>query len=206
MGMALADLVTDLKASLHDSAGVFKSPGDADFQRFLQQALPDMQFKRPLSRLATVSLVADQSRYAMPVTDFAAYKVSEWADPRRAPKPWEPGYPGSVPRVTTEWDGATWWVVMDPAPTAALLGCYGASMRFWYFARHVLGTVEVDTTVNALDRGLLLLRAQVEAMKEMAIRNVSKPVQMRDGLSGTPRNSTPSALAEQLLSEFREAR
>ncbi|MBL8387006.1 MAG: hypothetical protein JNK17_02095 [Hydrogenophaga sp.] len=204
--MALASLVTDLKASLHDSAKVFTSPGDADFERFLQQALPDMQFKRPLSRLATVTLLTDQTRYAMPVSDFAAYKVSEWADPRRAPKPWEPGYPGPVPRISTEWDGAAWWVVMDPAPTAALLACYGSSLRFWYFARHVLGAADGDTTVNVLDRGLLLLRAQVEALKEMAIRNVTKPVQMRDGLSGTPRNSTPSALAEQLLTEFREAR
>lgn len=206
MGMALDELVVDLKASLHDSGKVFVAADDADFKRFLTQALPDMQFKRPVSRLATVTLVADQSRYAMPAADFAAFKVSEWADPRRAPKPWEPGYPGAVPRVCAEWDGLAWWVVLDPAPTLALLACYGASLRFWYFARHVLGETSGETTVNELDRGLLLLRAQAEAMKELAIRNASKPVQLRDGLSGAPRNSTPAALAEQLLTEFREAR
>lgn len=206
MGMALNDLVVDLKASLHDSGKVFVAADDADFKRFLAQALPDMQFKRPVSRLASVDLLADQSRYAMPVADFAAYKLSEWADPRRAPKPWEPGYPGPVPRIATEWDGADWWVVLDPAPTLALLACYGTQLRFWYFARHVLGETSDETTVNELDRGLLLLRAQVEAMKELGIRNASKPVQLRDGLSGTPRNSTPAALAEQLMTEFRETR
>lgn len=206
MGMALADLVADLKASLHDSAAVFKAADDGDFKRFLDQALPDMQFKRPLSRLASVALVADESRYAMPVDDFAALKVSEWGDPKRAPKPWEPGYPGAVPRIGANWDGAAWWVVLDPAPTWALLACYGSELRFWYFARHVIGATDGGTTVNALDRGLLLLRAQVEAMQELAIRNAGKPVQLRDGMSGTPRNATPAALAEQLLQKFNEAR
>jgi len=31
-------------------------------------------------------------------------------------------------------------------------------------------------------------------------------VQLRDGLSGTPRNSTPAALYQTLLAEFLEAR
>jgi exonuclease VII large subunit len=77
MDMALADLVADLKTSLPASAAGFKAADDADFKRFLAQALPDMQFKRPVSRLASVSLQADLSRYAMPVDDFAAFKVCE---------------------------------------------------------------------------------------------------------------------------------
>lgn len=206
MSMVLADLVTDLKTSLHDTAKVFVAADDADFKRFLQQALPDMQFKRPLSRLGSITLVADQAQYAVPVSDFAAYKLHDWADPARAPKPWQPGYPGSVPRVIDAWDGSAWWLVLQPAPSSALLACYGSTLKFWYFARHILSDTAGQTTVNELDRGLLLLRAQVEALKELAVRNASKPVQLRDGMSGTPRNSTPAALAEQLLQEFREAR
>lgn len=206
MSMRLSDLVSALKTSLHDTAAVFRAPDDADFVRFLQQALPAMQFKRPLSRLGQVTLIADQSRYAVPVTDFAAFKLHDWADPARAPKPWQPGYPGPVPRICDEWDGSVWWLVLQPAPSAALLACYGTTLRFWYFARHIVGEAEGATTVNELDRGLLLLRAQVEAMKELAVRNASKPVQLRDGMSGTPRNSTPAALAEQLLAEFNGAR
>lgn len=210
MSMDLASLVTDLKASLHDSAAVFKAADDADFKRFLGAALPDLQFKRPITRLSELALVPGVDRYAVPAADFAALKTHTWGDPgmlgRLALKPWEPGYPGAVPRVSEQWDGAAWWLALDPYPTAAQIAAWGPVMPFWYFARHVLGTLAADTTVNPLDRGLLLLRAQVEAMRELAIRNAAKPVQLRDGMSGTPRNSTPAALAEQLLQMFHEAR
>jgi hypothetical protein len=70
----------------------------------------------------------------------------------------------------------------------------------------VLGDNAADTTVTAADRGLLLLRAQVEAMRELSVRAAAKPVQLRDGLSGVARNSTPAALHEVLLRVFWEAR
>lgn len=204
--MKRADLVADLKASLHDTAAVFTAPLDADFHRFLDQALPDLQFKRPITRLGNVTLVAGTPRYLMAAADFAAFKLHQWGDLSRAPKPWEPGYPGAVPRVEAQWDGSAWWVVLDPAPTGSHVACFGDQLQFWYFARHVVDDSDGGTTVNALDRGLLLLRAQAEAMRELMLRNVSKPVQMRDGYSGTPRNSTPAALNQQLLDEFWRAR
>lgn len=203
--MKLADLVRDLKASLHDSAAVFRSPLDADFIRFLEQALPDMQFKRPMTRLGTVALVQDVARYAMPVSDFAAMKTPLWGASTQL-RPWEPGYPGAVPRVHTSWDGAAWWVELATGPTASQLAAWGADLSFWYFARHQVSDAADGTTVNPLDRGLLLLRAQVEAMRELMVRNVSKPVNMRDGFSNTPRNSTPTALYQLLLEEFRAVR
>lgn len=210
MSMALADLVTDLKASLHDSAAVFKAADDADFKRFLDASLPDMQFKRPLTRRAELALVPGVDRYAVPVDDFASFKTHSWGDAGaqglRTLMAWEPGYPGAVPRVSEQWDGAAWWLALTPYPSAVQISAWGPVLPFWYFARHELGTLAADTTVNALDRGLLLLRAQVEAMRELAIRNAGKPVQLRDGMSGTPRNSTPAALAEQLLTMFQEAR
>ncbi|MGE0350959.1 hypothetical protein [Hydrogenophaga sp.] len=205
MSMKESDLVADLKASLHDSAAVFRAPLDADFRRFLAQALPDMQFKRPITRLGTVTLTVDEGRYAMPVDDFAALKTSLWGGTTRL-RPWEPGYPGAVPRAHATWDGTAWWIELEIAPTAAQLAAWTNALSFWYFARHVVSDEEGATTVNALDRGLLLLRAQAEAMLELSVRNASKPVQLRDGLSGTPRNSTPAALYQALLDEFREAR
>ena len=48
--------------------------------------------------------------------------------------------------------------------------------------------------------------SQAEAMLELTLRNAAKPVQLRDGLSGTPRNSTPAALHATLLAMFAEAR
>lgn len=205
--MSLEDLVADLKRSLHDSAGVFNAAADADFIRFLSLALPDMGWKRPVTRLGQVTLAADEPRYALTAyPDFANYKTHLWEKTATYPNAWEPGYPGAVPRVAVAKDGANCWLTFEPAPSAAHIACRGSAFKFYYFALHVLGEAAVDTTVNAVDRGLLLLRAQAEAMRELTLRNVTKPVQLRDGLSGTPRNSTPAALYEALLEMFAEAR
>lgn len=205
-GMALADLVTELKATLHDAGNAFTAPGNADFQRFLEAALPDMGAKRPLTRKAEVTLTVGEARYAVPVSDFAAYKTDRWWNAASLPKPWEQGWPGSAPRVTGAWDGGVWWLVFDPAPTGQQVALFGSLFSFWYFGRHVLGADSAATTVHTSDKGLLLLRAQAEAMRELSIRGSTKPVSLRDGLSGTPRNSTPAALHEALMRQFSEAR
>ncbi|WP_290906211.1 hypothetical protein [Aquabacterium sp.] len=204
--MSEADLVVDLKASLFDAANVFTDPTGADFKRFLAQALPDMQTKRPVTRLGTLTLVADQARYAVAEADFAALKTDIWRNTARLPKPWEPTWPGGLPRICEARDGGAWYIQFDPAPTALHLAALGETFRFYYFAAHAIGALAADTTVNPQDRGLLLLRAQAEAMLALGLRNAGKPVQLRDGLSGTPRNSTPAALHELLLRLFKEAR
>ncbi len=204
--MTLNELAAELKVSLHDSATVFKAADDADFKRFLLAALPDMQVKRPLTRYATVQVEPNVAKYALREADFAALKTHIWGDYEFAPKPWEPGYPGKLPVVDVVWDEGRWWLTMAPAPNALHVAAFGRDVRIWYFAKHVLGDEAGMTTVNVMDKGLLLLRAQAEAMREMAIRNVNKPVQLRDGLSGTPRNSTPSALYEALMNAFGAAR
>ena len=38
----------------------------------------------------------------------------------------------------------------------------------------------------------------------MALRNMAKPVTMRDGISGQTRNGTPASLYQSLLKEFYE--
>jgi hypothetical protein len=205
--MALVDLVEDFKSSLHDSASVFTADEDADLIRLLTLALVDMAWKRPVTRLAQVTLTAGECRYLLATyPDLSSYKTHLWDKTGFYPQPWEPGYPGAVPRVSLQRDGAAAYLVFDPAPSAAHLAVRGNVFKFWYFAKHVLGVDAADTTVAAQDRGLLLLRAQAEAMLELAMRNMAKPVQLRDGLSGTPRNSTPRAMYEALLAQFTEAR
>lgn len=205
--MSLASLVTDLKASLFDAAGVFTSEDDADFKRFLAQALPDLQWKRPLTKLSQVTLVAGTASYPVAdAADFAALKMDLWRDVGKLPRPWEPGYPGALPRIAAQQGATGWELVFDAAPTAAMLTYLGSTCRFYYFAQHAIGEAAADTTVAEPDRGLLLLRAQAEAMLALAVRNAGKPVQLRDGLSGTPRNSTPAALHQVLLQRFLEAR
>ena len=115
--MSEADLVIDLKASLFDAKSVFTSPDDGDYKRFLQQALPDMQFKRPVTRLGSLTLSPDEGRYQVQEADFAALKTDIWREPTKLPKPWEPSYPGALPRVT----GKT-GVEME-ALTAASVAC-----------------------------------------------------------------------------------
>lgn len=206
MSMLLASLVADLKASLGEAAAQFRAAADGDFARLLGVALLDMQAKRPITKPGDVGLFALQARYALALDDFAALKTHLWADPARTPKPWEPLFPGAVPRVAAQWDGGHWWLEFSPAPSVRQIAVWGSEFRFWYFASHVLSDTPDATTVNASDRGLLLLRAQAEAMRELAMRNVAKTQQMRDGYSGTPRNGSPAALFETLLAEFKGAR
>ena len=208
--MSMLDLVADLKRSLHDSANVFANnpdKQDADFERFLKQALPDMGWKRSLTRLGQVTLTAGEGRYCLAAyPDFGNYKTHLWEKSSTYPNAWEPGYPGALPRVTSVRDETTAWLVFDPAPSSQHISLRGSVFRFYYFGQHVIGEDAQDTTVALVDRGLLILRAQAEAMLELAMRNSTKPVQLRDGISGTPRNSTPSALHEQLLRMFQESR
>lgn len=206
MSMLLSALVADFKASLSSAAAQFRAADDGDFKRLLGVALVDMQVKRPITKPGEVGLFALQPRYAVLAPDFAALKTHMWADPAITPKPWEGNYPGLVPRVAATWDGAAWWLEFSPAPTMVQITVWGDVFRFWYFARHQLSETPGETTINPADRGLLLLRAQAEAMRELAMRNVVTPQQTRDGYSSMPRNGTPSALYAALMAEFNGAR
>lgn len=199
--MTRADLVADLKASLQDAAKVFTAANDADFSRHLDAAALDMGRVRPRTMLGTITLIADQYNYTAPA-DLLSYKSDLWGIPGRRIHPWESSYPGRLPDVRSAVSGTTRELHFLPAPTAAQITALGAAFKFYYFAAHSIGAAAVDTTIQAGDRGLLLLRAQAEAMKEMAMRNIAKPVSLRDGMSQGPRNGTPGYLFEQLLKMF----
>lgn len=195
------DLVGDLKRSLHDAAGAFDAAADADFDRHLAAACLDMGTKRPRTLLGLVTLVAEQDSYPLNLADFDRYKTHQWAT--RLVKPWLPCNPGAVPRVRVEGQAGAWQLVFEPAPSAAHLAAYGSAFRFWYFGLHKIGPTAAETTIAAADRQLLLLRAQAEALRELSMRNINKPVQVRDGFSGAPRNSTPAALYAAFLAEWK---
>jgi hypothetical protein len=202
--MGLDDLVADLKMSVHDAASSFKS--DADWPRLLRTAALAMVCKRPRTLFGSITLTPGVDVYLLDSalqSSVARYKTHAWAS--GAIKPWCPGYPGAVPRIKLEGEPGAWQLVFDPAPTAAQISAWGSNFRFWYFAAHVLDADPTKTTVAAVDRGLLLLRAQAEAMRELAMHGVNKAVQMRDGFSGAARNSTPAALFEVLLREWEAA-
>lgn len=175
--MSQADLVSDLKRSLHDAAGVFNDAAvpDGDFLRFLQVAFTGMQAKRPRTLLGSVTLVAEQDLYPLALADFAQYKTHQWGG--KNIRPWLPCHPGALPRIGAVNTGAGWSLVFDPAPTRAHIDAYGSAFRFWYYGTH--SADGAGSTLAAPDRPLLILRAQAEAMRELSMRNINKPVQLR---------------------------
>jgi hypothetical protein len=202
--MSLADLVADLKASLHDAASVFTAAADADFERLLNIAASALGWKRPRRLRASLTLVADTADYPAPAGML--YLIQDaWSDPSRLPPPWEPSHPGALPRVSVVEIGGVQTILFSPAPSAAHILALGSDYSFIYRAAHSISATAASTTIQPDDRGLLLLRAQVEALREIALRNSAKPVAMRDGLSGMPKNGTASYLFEILMREFEEA-
>lgn len=197
--MSEADLVGDLKASLQDAADVFNAANDADFKRHLGLAALDLTRFRPRTLLATITLIADQFDYAAPA-DCLVFKSALWGGTR--PHPWDKNWPGPMPAAKVVQGYAGRELHLLPAPTSAQINTLGSAYKFYYFAAHVISATAASTSIQAGDRGLLLLRAQAESMKEMAMRNIKKPVQMRDGLSTGPRNGTPAALFEALMQQF----
>lgn len=196
--MSQADLVADLKASLLDSAKAFTAPGDADFIRHLGAAALAITPKRLRTLADSITLVADQPVYAAPM-DLWRYKSTTWGMVR--PQPWDKQWPGRLPAVS-DIDGQLWFM---PAPTARQIATLGSAFSFFYYARHSIGAAAADTTIAAADRGLLLLRAQAEAMRELAMRDSVRPTQAQSAFSGLPKTGQPAALAQWFLDEF-EAR
>ena len=194
--MGRAALVADLKASLLDAARVFAAAADADFVRHLDRAAEALAVRRPRTLAGSLTLEAERPNYAAPA-DLWRYKSTTWGAGFRG-NPWDRTWPGRLPDVR-EIDGELW---LMPAPTAHQVAMLGATFTFFYYARHVVGVDAADTTVSEGDRGLLLLRAQAEAMRELAMRDSVRSASVRDGLSGQMKTSAPAALAQWLLDEF----
>lgn len=196
------DLVDDLKSSLHDAAGVFSEANDGAFKRHLNHAAEDFHRVQPRIRNGALTLVADQSAYAAPA-DLIRIHLRLWGKAeRRKYKPWESLHPGRLPDASVVEGASGREIHLTPAPTGVQIDVAGASYDFLYVAAHVIDAAAENTTVKAHNRGLLLLRAQAEAMKELASRNMHKPVQLRDGVSGAPSNGHPAALYDQLMKRF----
>lgn len=195
-GMGRAALVADLKASLLDASKVFAAPADGDFVRHLDKAAAALAVKRPRTLVHAVTLAAGQANYPVPA-DLWQYKSTSWGAGYRG-NPWDRTWPGRLPQVRVI-DGELW---LMPAPSSHQIAMLGATFSFFYYALHVVAVDEAETTVIPGDRNLLLLRAQAEAMRELAMRDTVRSASVRDGFSGQMRTNTPAALAELFLAEF----
>ena len=193
--MSRADLIADLKASLMDSAAQFRAPDDADFHRHLDAAALAFGPHRSIRSVGSITLEAGRDTYAAPA-DLWRFVSAIWGTTRS--QPWERAWPGRLPTVSVS--GAD--LVLLPAPTAHQISVLGAEYRFFYSARPTVGTAAEETTVNAADRDLLIQRAQVQAMRELAMRDSVRPQTLRDGFSGQPKTGTPGWIAQSLLDDF----
>lgn len=190
--MSRADIRADLKDSLHDAASVLSDPDDLD--RCLDAAVEHLGELAPRTLAASLNLLAGVSEYTAPA-DYRRFKMALWGASTVA-RPWDKAYPGRLPDVLHV-EGA---LVLMPAPTAQQISILGREYRYFYFAGYTLSETAGLTTVQPALRGTLLLRAQAECCKEMALRNFAKPVSIGGGT--VTRNGTPAALYQFLMDEF----
>lgn len=197
--MSRQALEVDLCASLGDSANKLD---ELDWGRLLDTAARDLSRFRRRTKAGTLSLKVGVAAYAAPAS-LVGYKGHHWGDAvRRERKPWDNHYPGPPPRVHVVEGEDGLELHLTPAPFASDIIACGSSFPYFYYAEHSIGETASATTVRPADRGLLLLRAQAEAMLDLSLHHAGKPVALRDGFSGVPKNGMPAALYEQLMQQF----
>lgn len=200
--MGRIELAAELEAMMHEAGRRLQAVNKGHFQRFIDLAAADLARVRPRTRLGSITLTAGQPDYPAPA-DLVIVKTALWGlAERRARQPWQDHWPGKLPcpRVA-ELDGAP-HLYLHPAPTAGQITALGSEYKFYYVARHTVAQEGADTTVREADRHLLLVRAMVFGLRELAVDQSAKPVQLGDGVGSGPRNNTPAALADAWEKEF----
>ncbi len=89
--------------------------------------------------------------------------------------PSSPRFPGALPRASSIRTDAGLVLQLSPPSTLHQISILGRQYCYSFYARHQVGSIEPDSAVSPADRGLLQLRAQAEASRELAARNVVKP-------------------------------
>lgn len=201
MALLRAVAVAALNASLLDAADVFGEPGAAErtaaFNRHLDEAVRD--FDRVLPQVVddALALVSDVRNYvAHPLARSFVDAPLIYENSQR-----DLDDPYRVDQVPTPMlrmvDGIKTWAFM-PKPTASILFRIGTDYRFSYRRAHQLSD-DADSSIQDEDAPLLIQRAQIAALKELAIRNAHKPVSLRDTQYSQTRNGTPAGLADVMM-------
>ena len=186
-----------LTSSMLDSKRMFK---DEDYPRLLRTALAALNAVRPLHKVEVLELEAWQALYPCP-EDLNSVFACWWGRSYKAHAAiWADDYPGRLP----EWrvlPGAQGRLLQaQPAPSARQIQILGNRCELEYCADHVLTDTACTLDSELLD--LLHLRAQAEAMRDLAMRNATTSYQLREGIGSVPKNGTPAYLYQELLAEF----
>lgn len=193
-----ADMAARLKASLLDSVRAFK---EADFERHVDVAFRDMASRRPRVVIDDFLLVPGISTYECP-NDLNQVCSCLYGRDHKAMVPiWADERVGVLPelRLCFRREGSR-YLQLVPMPSAQQISILGYICEYTYAADHIW--TDQVSSFSVFEEGLLLLRAQAEAMRELGIKNASTPYQLREGVSATPQNGTPSYLFSLLMAEF----
>jgi hypothetical protein len=199
--MSRADLKSALQAMLGDAAQKFSGDAGA-FDRHLDTAALALARKIRCTRLVKLSVMADVADYPAPA-DLVDVKFSSWGDSqRRHGKPWQNKI-GTLPRLSTVFIVGVRHIHLTPALDACQIAQIGSDYPVFYYGAYTIGATEAETTVPAQYRDLLLIRAIVQALLELANAGSTKPVSLgSQGVGSMPKNGTPAALAESWLAIF----
>ena len=191
------EIISKFTESLLDSKRAFN---ESDLIRHVDIALKALSEVRPLHKITLIELFAGRSMYGCPEDLIKIYKCQYGVNLKNSQKPWDDSYVGSLPRWHIFNNKDQRILYADPAPNALQIAMIGAHCELIYCAAHVL--TESTCSLSTDEVGLLILRAQAEAMREIAIKNTTQAYQLREGISSTPQNGTPAYLYKTLMQEF----
>jgi len=188
--MNLAALQTQLTKSLGDSAESFQG----EQIRLINIALTDYSRYRPLTLAASVRLQAGKQRYPVP-ENFIGFKHSLWG--KSALPLWSTGRPHNIPRPQSLSDALQFQQPITPAH----IQHYGANYAYLYFAKHQI-LDNGDLTLSG-DHDLLVMRAQAQAMLELALHNADKQPAAHQHIGNQSSNSKPMHIHDTLMAAFK---
>jgi len=200
--MSKADLVADLRGMLKDAVNKFTGEANEALERILDFAALDLGRVRPRARIGSITVVTGTTEYPAPA-DFLRPLNLIWGHEKRASrKPWASNWPQNIPTLDYVESDTGLVLLLSHPPTASQVADFGEACKFKYYSGHAVADTAAETSVKPADRHLLLIRAVSQALTELALNGISKPVQLGPGVGSMPKNGTPAALAEQLLKQF----
>lgn len=200
MSMTRTALKASLQSILGDSAQKFAADADA-FDRHLDLAALALARKTRRTMCTKLTLSAGIDEYPAPA-DLIEVKFSSWSDAAKQYKPWQ-GKLGPFPRPSLIESNGLPVIVLTPAPTSGQIAILGSDYPLFYYAAYRISDVDGETNIGPQYRDLLLIRATVQALLELANMGIAKPVALgSSGVGSMPKNGTPAALAESWLAIF----
>ena len=203
--MKKADLIEKFVASLGNSAGQFKT----DNERILENALAVFSVYKPRVGIANLTLENNKTVYDAPA-DLIGFKHHDWGRAhRRRRDPWNQPRVVKIPDVKVipgDLPGTPYRLALSESPSEQDLSICGVDFQYFYTAKHQVSDDDTGTpgatTVEDKDIFLLLLRMQVEAMKEMALNRIGRANVRDPGNKGKTRTGSPETLKKELEKEF----